>query len=321
MSCLILPRRRAVLTALLALVACSPVTGEDDGTVDITVRMVLAGGRDMGATPARIYVYSELQPVARHEAYPQGIPSCPLDQTPVTTCTVAVPRGETVTVMVAESDPAVFVRFEPASPQDTVRDGRYVEFTGWSDCPDAPDRGLCVLRPGGDLTLEGNFQLMQQVTIYQTGVARMDWITFAAAPMLKVPAENDNILDLSGCRRVFNPPAAPCDSLRVVGDVPMHRFTAYVPRQTIVGMFPVDGPETQFVRWDGDCIPSGLFGGGVCSLISPNVSGEPILLTLRYQWWACPDGPSDRDLPGMGCTLQGGEPAGSSRGPDGLRQE
>ncbi|HEX9563319.1 MAG TPA: hypothetical protein VF981_05080 [Gemmatimonadaceae bacterium] len=279
----------------------------DDGdTLEITVHIALSGGWDVGSTPGRIYLFSDLQPVPRHAAFPDGSPFCSLDATPIKSCTFAVPRGRTVTLMATEGDPAVFVRLAPASSQDTVRDGHFVEFTGWTDCPDAADRGMCVLRPTSAMSVEANYQLMQQVTVYQTGAARMDWITFAPAPMLKVPAESDNILDLAGCRRVFTPPAAPCDSVRLIGQEPFHRFTALVPRQTIVGMFPVPGAQTAFVRWDGSCILSDVFPTGTCSLISPSVSGPPILLTLRFQWWDCPGGPSDQDIPGQACVLRGG---------------
>lgn len=313
--------------ALLALLAgCSPVAGSDAGDVAVTVQLRLAGGRDVGSTPGKVWVYAGEEAVPRHMAFPQGARSCALDATPARDCTVTVQRGQVVTLVAAESDPAVFVRLAPASPQDTVRDGSRVEFTGWGGCPDAADRGLCVLRASGPVTVEARFQLMTQVTVYQAGAARLDWITQAPAPMLKVPAESFNILDSAGCRRVLTPPAAPCDSVRVIGGEPWHRFTAYVPRQTVVGMFPVAGFETAFVRWDGSCIPSSLYGLGVCSLITPSESGDPIILTLRFQWWSCPGGPSDRVIPGQGCVLMGGDAAegtvqrdGGGRVPDGGR--
>jgi hypothetical protein len=249
-----------------------------------------------------VYVFVDSAPLPRAAAFPEDGEACILATTPVTTCTFTVAGSGFISLVAAEPDPAVSVRFAPQSPQDTVRDGRYVEFTGWTECPDRTERGLCAVRASRDITIEANFQLMQQVTVYQTGAARMDYITSAAGPTLKVPAQGYNILDLAGCRRVLNPPAAPCDSLRLVGDSPYHRFTAFVPRKTIVGMFPVAGLQTEFVRWDGSCILSGLYGGGVCSLISPDTSGAPILLTVRYTWWECGDGPSDRDK--GGCELR-----------------
>ncbi len=288
------------LAGVAALSGCDPVGVDGTDTVALTLRLQLAGGRDVGATPARVYVFSDSGAVPRGIAFPRDGEVCVLDTTPLTTCTLDVPRYSTITLIAAEPDPAVSVRFAALSAQDTVRDGRYVEFTGWTECPDRAERGLCVIEPSGDFTIEANFQMMQQVTIYQTGVALMDYITIAAAPTLKVPAQNDNILDLAGCRRVLNPPAVPCDAVRIVDDEPWHRFTAWVPRQTIVGMFPIGGAQTEFIRWDGACIPSSLYHLGVCSLITPDASGPPILLTARFDWWDCPSGPSDRDL--GGCT-------------------
>ena len=302
---------RLFLTAAVTFLACDPTGVEEADTVDVTLRLKLAGDHDVGASPVRVYLISAPEPVPRGLVLPGDGEECVLTTTPVTTCTFAVPRRP-VSLIVAEADPAVLVRFAPASLEDTVRDGRYVEFTGWTECPQRTERGLCVVRPTGDMTIEANFQLMQQVSIYQTGAGRMDFVTFSAAPTLKIPAQNDNVLDLAGCRRLMNPPAAPCDSIRLVGDAPYHRFTAYVPRQTIVGMFPAGGLLTDFVRWDGDCIPSGLYGGGVCSLISPDTSGAPIQLTVRYTWWECPTGPSDR-VNGE-CTLRQPPAATVSRG-------
>ena len=297
--------RRAQLWVLLALMACDPTGIEDAGQVELTLRLKLAGDRNVGPTAASVFAFADTAPVYRGLAFPEFAEPCGLTTTPVTTCTLSVPRYSYVTLIVAEPDPAVVVRFAPQSAQDTVRDGRYVEFNDWTECPDRSERGVCVVRARENMIVEGNFQLMQQVSVYQTGVASMDYVTIAAAPTLKVPAENYNILDLAGCRRVLSPPAAPCDSVRLVGEVPYHRFTAYVPRETIVAMFPQRGVDTQFQGWTGNCIPSHFYGGGVCSLISPDTAGAPIILTARYSWWQCPNGPSDRDR--GGCALRGVE--------------
>lgn len=292
---------RLLLPAAL-LTACEP-TGVSTETVDLTLRLRLAGDRDVGSTPARVWVFVDTARVPRAFAFPQFAEPCLLDKTPVTTCTFAVRRFAHVSLIVSEPDPAVFVRFEPGSDQDTVRDGRFVEFTGWTECPDQAERGHCLVRPRAAITIEGNFQLLQQVTVYQTGVARLDYRMFSAAPTLKVPAQNDNILDLVGCVRQVLPPTPACDSIRLVADAPFHRFTAYVSRQTIVGMFTHPGADTELVGWDGDCIQSGIYGPGTCSLISPSVSGAPIRITAKYTWWLCPTGISDRNS--GGCVLQG----------------
>jgi hypothetical protein len=287
--------RRTCQLVVAAALACEPTGVDRVETVELTLHMQLASGYDIGPTPGRVYVYTDSQPVPRAGAFPEDGEVCVFATTPVTTCAFQVPRYGPASLIVAEPEPAIFVRFAPKSSQDTVRDGRYVEFTGWTDCPDPTDRGLCVIRPSNDVTIEANFQLMQQVTVYQTGAARMDYVTFAAVPTLRVPAQNYNILDYAGCRRIVRAPFAPCDSVRLMGDVPYHRFTAYVPRATIVGMFPVAGLETEYDHWDGDCILSGVFWNGVCSLISPDTSGAPILLTARFTWWDCGGVPSDRD--------------------------
>jgi len=288
-----------LLFAAASLVGCEPTGVDEEDTVELTLRVRLAGGRDMGPTPGRVYVFfSEDQSVPRAYAFPeQAADVCVLDTTPVTTCSIAVPRYTMISLVAAEPDPAVVVRFAPESPDDTLRDGRYVEFTGWTECPDRAERGLCVLPASRDVMIEANFQLLQQVSVYQTGVALMDYVAISAAPTLKAPAENDNILDLAGCR------SRPCDDIRLVGSVPYHRITAYVPRQTIFGMFTASAPETEFQDWQGACIPSGVYGPETCSLISPDTSGAPIRILVRYSWWDCPGGPRERDT--GSCVLRG----------------
>lgn len=291
---------RLLLVGCLVLAACEPTAVDEIGTVELTVRLKLAGDRDIGATPGRVFMFADSVAVSRAIAFPQFAEVCVLATTPVTTCTFSVPRGSIVSLIAADPDPAVVVRFAPQSPQDTLRDGRYVEFTRWTACPNPAERGLCILRPKVTETIEANFQLMQQVSVYQTGAARMDFITFGAGPMLQVPAVNYNILDFAGCRRTFPTLTAPCDSVRMVGDAPYHRFTAWVLRKTIVGMLPLAGAATEFARWEGGCIPS-IIGGGVCSVVAPDTVVAPIILTARFSWWQCPKGPSDRDT--GGCVL------------------
>jgi hypothetical protein len=302
---------------LLLLLACEPTAVEDQEMVELTLRLEVRDGRDIGSTLGKIYVFTDSQPVYRAAAFPELGEACSLTTTPVTTCTFMVPRRGPVTLFAHEPEPAVVVRFTPASSQDTVRDGRYVEFTGWNECPERTERGVCVVRPSSDLTIRAQFQRLQQITFYQTGVARMDYLMFSTGPTLRVPALNDNILDQVGCRRGDAWPISfTCDSLRLVGDQPHHRITGYVGRQTIIGIFSKPGATTEIVDWDGPCIPSSLYGRGVCSLISPDSSGAPIFITINYTWWECPSGPSERDT--GGCAYRGLDPE-SGQGQIGTR--
>jgi hypothetical protein len=297
--------RRVPVLVLTLLLACDS-TGIDDGEpVDLTVRIKLAGDRNVGPSPARVFVYADSASVPRAYALPENGDVCALTTTPVTTCTFSIPRYSHVSLIVHEPDPAVFVRLAPQAVQDTVRDGRFVEFTHWTECADAEDRGVCQLRLSDATTIEANFQLMQQVSVYQVGAASMDYVTIAELPTLQVPPVNDNVLDYAGCRRMLSG-GGPCDAVRMLGEVPFHRFTAFVPRKTIVGMFSSRGVDTEFQAWVGDCIPSDLYGRGVCSLISPDTAGAAIMLTARYSWWQCPDRLSDVDL--GGCSLRGVDP-------------
>lgn len=291
--------RSLVLSLLLA---CDPTGIEDAEQVELTIRLKLAGDRNVGASPARVFVFADTAPVPRAFALPENGEPCAFTSTPVTVCTFSISRFSHVSLIVHESDPAVFVRLAPQSMQDTVRDGRFVEFTDWTECAKRQDRGVCQFRLSRGMTVEANFQLMQQVSVYQVGAASMDYVTIAEYPTLQVPPVNDNVLDYAGCRRVLSG-GFPCDDVRMVGETPYHRFTAFVPRKTVVGMFPMGGEDTEFQGWVGDCILSGVYGGGVCSVISPDSAGPPIMLTARYSWWQCADGPSDTDR--GGCSLRG----------------
>lgn len=295
--------RLAPIVALW-LLACEPTAVEDQEVVELTLRLEVRDGRDIGSTLGKVYVFTDSQPVYRAAAFPELGEACSLTTTPVTTCTFMVPRRGPVTLFAHEPEPAVVVRYSPASSADTVRDGRYVEFTGWNECPERTERGACVVRPSNDLTITAQFQRLQQITFYQTGAARMDYLMFSTGPTLRVPAQNDNILDLVGCRRGDAWPISfTCDSLRLLADAPYHRITGYVGRQTIVGIFSKPGAATEIVDWDGPCIQSSLYGPGVCSLISPDSSGAPIFITINYTWWDCPSGPSERDT--GGCVYRG----------------
>ena len=299
-----------LVLSLLLVLACDSTGIQDGEPTDLTVRVTLAGDRNVGPSPARVFVYADSVPVPRAYALPGDGEVCALTTTPVTTCTFSIPRYSHVSLIVHEPDPAVFVRLAPQSPQDTVRDGRFVEFTNWTECESSEDRGVCQIRLSSPTTIEANFQLMQQVSVYQIGAASMDYVTLAGFPTLQVPPVNDNVLDYAGCRRLLSG-GARCDAVRMVGEVPFHRFTAFVPRKTTVGMFSARGVDTEFQAWVGDCIESGLYGRGVCSLISPETTGAPILITARYSWWQCPDGVSDVDV--GGCSLRGVDPFIASR--------
>jgi hypothetical protein len=227
---------RLLLSTAATLCACAPTGVGDVETVDLTLQLRLAGGHDVGPTPARVYVISDSEPVPRGIARPGDGEECVLATTPLTTCTFAVPRRGPISLIVAEPEPAVTVRFTPASPEDTVRDGRYVEFTGWTTCPEATERGHCVVRPRESQMIEGNFQLMQQVSVYQTGAARMDWVTFAAVPTLRVPAQGYNI--------PTSPDAGAC-SIR-----PPHHA---IPSDWLGTNRIIDSPRTCHARRSSEC--------------------------------------------------------------------
>ena len=126
-------RTPQLLLACLVFFACAPTGVDNADLVEVTVRLKLAGDRDVGATPGRVWVFIDSQPVARALAFPDFGEPCVLATTPVSTCTFSAPRSSYVSLLASEPDPAVVVRYALKSPQDTVRDGRYVEFTGWTD--------------------------------------------------------------------------------------------------------------------------------------------------------------------------------------------
>lgn len=294
----------------VASVALSCSASFEEEPYELTLRIRLHGDKSVGSTPARIYFYDAEAGVPRFAVIPQGARSCALTVTPETICHFTVQPGRVVTLIATESDPGVESRIALASPDDTVRSGGHIEFLGWSECQELLDRGACVLKTG-TRSVEATYQLMTQVVIYQTGVSYLDWLTFGGSPMLKVPPNPDNILDGLGCqsRLQFS---GPCDDLRFFDDEPRHRYTIHLSRGMVLGVFPFDAANAHFIRWDGDCLLSQAYPGGPCSIVAPDTAAlEPIVLTLRHEWWDCPEGPREQDI-GF-CILRGADAAARSR--------
>src|SRR5262245_17084308 len=108
--------RLLILLAATAL-ACEPLTGEDD-TVEVTLRLKLQQGYDVGPTPGKVFIYSDTMAIFRALANPYGaVKVCSLAKTPVTTCTVSVPRFNKVSLVAVEPDPAIVVSVAPRSDQ------------------------------------------------------------------------------------------------------------------------------------------------------------------------------------------------------------
>ena len=59
-----------LLIVAATAIACEPTGLGEVQTVELTLRMRLAGGRDVGATPGRIHVYTDSQPLPRAAAFP-----------------------------------------------------------------------------------------------------------------------------------------------------------------------------------------------------------------------------------------------------------
>lgn len=290
------------LALALGAAGCSGPFEEEP--YEFTLRIRLHGDLAVGSTPARIYFYDAEDGVPRHAAVPHAR-SCAFTTTPETTCRFTVEPGRVVTLIATETDPGVEAHITPASPVDTIRTGDHIEFLGWSDCRELLDRGTCVVRRS-TRTVEATYQLMTQVVVYQTGVSSLDWLTFGGDPILKVPPSPNNILDGLGCqgRLVFS---GPCDNLHFFDDEPRHRFTIHLSRGIVLGLFPSEGADSHFIRWDGGCTLSEAHRPGGCYLVAPDTAFlEPVVFTMRHEWWDCPEGPREQNI-GF-CTLRGAGP-------------
>ncbi|HEX7122203.1 MAG TPA: hypothetical protein VF178_07510 [Gemmatimonadaceae bacterium] len=291
------------IAALLAATACESPT-DDDSTVRLTIRIRLrATTEDVGPAGGAVWIFaSENDPVFRAFAHPSFGISCPMTTTPVTVCEEEIPANGTYTFLATEPDPAIFGKFGPPEDADTLPRPEYVAFAQFTGCDEQPERGTCVVNPSGDVEIEAEFQYLTPVVVYQIGAARFDYLTFQPLPSLQVPARSVNLIDGAGCQGLLlQPTVIPCDTVHKVGAEPQRRILAFVPRLTTFVLRPFNGSQTNFVGWS---IPCGvIIEESGCFFRSPadDTSGTPVRVTLRYEYWDCPSGPSDRDL--GGCTL------------------
>ena len=237
-------RRLLIATTLLTLAgatACEPPTEESESTVRLTLRVRLrAETKNIGPTTASVWIFAAEGIVPRGLSHPSFGIRCVLSETPVTVCEEEVPRGQVITLLAAESDPAIIANFGPIEDADTVHSGQYVEFDEFTGCEDEPEMGSCVVDSSGDVEVDAVFHYMTEIVVQQIGAARFDYLAFHPSPMLKVPAESDNILNSVGCNGVASEPPLHCDSVRMVGGEPYRRIRAYVPRSTTFELRPGD---------------------------------------------------------------------------------
>lgn len=292
----------ATLLTLAGATACEPPTEESESTVRLTLRVRLrAETKNIGPTTASVWIFAAEGIVPRGLSHPSFGIRCVLSETPVTVCEEEVPRGQVITLLAAESDPAILANFGPIEDADTAHSGQYVEFDAFEGCEDEPDVGSCVVDSSGDVEVTAIFQYMTELVVQQIGAARFDYLAFHPSPMLKVPPESNNILNSVGCDGVASEPPRHCDSVRVVGGEPYRRIRAYVPRSTTFELRPGDGAETSFIEWDYPC--GVVIGGSGCVVrtSATDTAGTPVRITFKYEYWQCPSGPSDRNT--GGCTL------------------
>src|SRR5690606_12216884 len=141
-------------------------------------------------------------------------------------------------------------------------------------------RGTCVVDRSGDIQIDAEFQYLTPVVVYQIGAARFDYLAFHPIPMLKVPAQAENLLNAAGCRRMAQTPPVHGDTVHLVGAEPRRRFVAFVPRLTTFEFFPGDGFQTSFVDWMDPC--GTVFDESGCLIRTPadDTSGTPMRMTF-----------------------------------------
>jgi hypothetical protein len=286
----------------VVLAGCEPPT-EEDGQVTVTLRMRLrAETQDRGPAAGTVWIFAARQNVPRSQAHPSFGLACPFSTTPVTVCEQTVPRGLTLTLIAAEGDPAVFGEFGPPQDSDTAHLAQQVEFGGWAGCDQEPDRGICVVDSSGDVEVGVEYQYLTPVVVYQAGAASFDYLINVTLPTLKVPGQSDNLLNSAGCPGIAHEPPDPCGTVRAVGSQPHRLIRAYVPRAALMYFQPVGGIETNFIEWDFPCGIIQYESGCIFRTAADDTAATPIRLTVKYEYWQCPEGPSDWSEFGR-CTL------------------
>jgi hypothetical protein len=190
-----------------------------------------------------MYVYAGGGPVFRAQAV-NGSEVCSMRQTPVASCAFDVPRGNTISLLAVEGDPSVDGTSRPPQAADTLPASQAIEFAGWSpSCPQQPERGACIFVADSDLEISAEYKYMMQVVVFQIGAAGVGYGASVPYPMLKVPADRDNILNLVRCQGACEPIP--------VGASPWHRLTITLPKYGTLSLWGVDGTNTAFQRWEG----------------------------------------------------------------------
>jgi hypothetical protein len=103
-------------------------------------------------------------------------------QTGSRTCTVDVPIGQTLTLATQESTEINFGFISTPNP-DWLK--RFAQFVSWSGPCSAPEPGVCVLQPAGDLTVTALWKPMTLTELYILG--GREWrVTIEARPLLAI---------------------------------------------------------------------------------------------------------------------------------------
>jgi hypothetical protein len=129
--------------------------------------------------------------------------------------------------------------------------------------------------------------------VYQAGAASFDYLINVTLPTLKVPGQSDNLLNSAGCPGIAHEPPDPCGTVRAVGSQPHRLIRAYVPRAALMYFQPVGGIETNFIEWDFPCGIIQYESGCIFRTAADDTAATPIRLTVKYEYWQCPEGPSD----------------------------
>lgn len=306
------PRSGSGLRTLLAAIplagtlACGAATSPGAGEqVTIRIQLHLDGETaDRPATLARILAYAGKDTLSRSLIALKGGSLCALDHTPDVTCEYPIPKGRSVTLIAAEGPGDVDGDLRAPDPADTAHSTTFVQFVGYSpNCVSTGESGACAFVANDDVTVRAEFRYMTQVVVYQIGAAALDFYLAAATPPLRLPGDGVIDIDGVGCSLIAESLPRHCDSVRMIGGDPVHRFTIRLPRNSMALVVPGDGAQTFFRGWDGPCLSS---AGGIDCLVSTSsgdTAGTPIVLTLKYEYWQCPSGVSDHDDPPGSCTL------------------
>ncbi len=237
--------------------------------------------------PGDVWLRAGASAFTRTDMRPNVDPVCSAAGPGNKSCTINVPRGQTVTLVANDSGAEVQFGSIAFNQRNADPRGPRSEFDGFgAPCTVTPSRGVCVLTANADQTVEVNYVALKWTRINFIGV--VNWrFTALAPPTLGLNNNTDNQVVIV---TPATPSVAECATSTV--GVPCYDFISSRRASFRFESLPPIGPTPlgssgplRFIGFDNNCGSSSacdIFGGT-----------ENEVITMKWQYYLCNTGPSN----------------------------